>query len=122
MDLKIKEFIAFYRRQRKRSDGSKGSGDKNGIKSESNTLIELLPPASPRDHHSDQESVTTVEPQSEPEDFDDQHSESILSSVGGHDLEETGADAKSIPAAEVTTPAEETDDEEEDLPKSTVYA
>ena len=111
----------FYRKQRKSSDGSKGSGDKTGIKSESNTLIELLPPASPRDHHSDQESVTTVDPQSEPEDFDDQHSESILSSVGGHELEETGADAKSIPEVEVTTPAEETDDDEEDLPKSTVY-
>ena len=120
MNFKRASLLCFYRKQRKRSDGSKGSGDKTGLKSESDTLIDLLLPASPHDHHYDQESITTVEPQSEPDDFDDQRSESILSSVGQvHELEERGSDAKRIPVVEVTTPAEETDDDD-DVPKSTV--
>ena len=98
-------YFVLCRKQRKRSDGSKGSGDKTG-KSGSNNLIDLLPPKSPRDRHSDQDSVTTVEPQSEPEDFDDQRSESIVSSVGAHESEENESDAKSVPTVEVTTPSE----------------
>lgn len=94
------------RKERKRSDGSKGSGDKT-TKVGTNNVLELLPPTTPHDHHSDQESVTTAEPQSEPEDIDDdQRSESIVSSVGVHESEETESEAKSVPTFEVTTPSE----------------
>lgn len=100
--------ISGKKKQGKRSDGSKGSGDKSG-KSGLNNLTDLLPPASARDHHSDQESVTTAEPRSEPEDFDDHRSESILSSVGVHEQEKTESDVGSVPTLEVTTPAESDD-------------
>ncbi|CAH3196062.1 unnamed protein product [Porites evermanni] len=93
------------RKQRKRSDGSKPSGDNLG----SNKMIELFPPTSPRDRHSDQESVTTAEPQSEPEDFDDHRSESIVSSVGVHEADGTEHDTRSVPTLEVTTPSDADD-------------
>ncbi|KAJ7376449.1 HEAT repeat containing 9 [Desmophyllum pertusum] len=85
-------------KQRKRSDGSKG----DSTKSSSNNLIQLLP-TSPQDHHdSDQESDTTAEPQSEPEDFDDRRSDSIASSVGIHELEISESNAKGhVPTVEV---------------------
>ena len=95
----------FDRKQRKRSDGSKPSGDNLG----SDRMIELFPPTSPRDRHSDQESVTTAEPQSEPEDFDDHRSESIVSSIGVHEADGTERDARSVPTLEVTTPSEADD-------------
>lgn len=97
--------LLFDRKQRKKSDGSKPSGDNLG----SNKMIELFPPTSPRDRHSDQESVTTAEPQSEPEDFDDHRSESILSSIGVHEADGTERDTRSVPTLEVTTPSEADD-------------
>lgn len=68
-------------------------------------MVDLLPPTSPGDHHSDQESVTTFEPLSDPEEFDDHHSESILSSVGVQELDEAGYDYGSS-STEVTSPSE----------------
>lgn len=97
--------FAGKRKQRKRLDGSKGSGDATVMKSESSTVVDLLPPTSPGGHHSDQESVTTFEPLSEPEEFDDHHSESILSSVGVQELDEAGYDYGSS-STEVTSPSE----------------
>ena len=97
--------LLFNRKQRKKSDGSKPSGDNLG----SNKMIELFPPTSPRDRHSDQESVTTAEPQSEPEDFDDHRSESIVSSIGVHEADGTERDARSVPTLEVTTPSDADD-------------
>lgn len=73
-------------------------------------MIELFPPTGPRDRHSDQESVTTAEPQSEPEDFDDHRSESIVSSIGVHEADGTEPEpARSVPTLEVTTPSEADD-------------
>lgn len=69
--------VSQKRKQRKRSDGSKGGSNK----SSSNNVMPLLPPTSPHDDQSDQESDTTAEPQSEPEDFDGRRSDSIASSV-----------------------------------------
>ena len=69
-------------------------------------MIELFPPTSPQDRHSDQESVTTAEPHSEPEDFDDHRSESIVSSIGVHEADGTEHDTRSVPTLEVTTPSE----------------
>lgn len=103
--LTLTVILLFDRKQRKRSDGSKPSGDNLG----SNKMIELFPPTSPRDRHSDQESVTTAEPQSEPEDFDDHRSESIVSSVGVHEADGTEHDTRSVPTLEVTTPSDADD-------------
>lgn len=75
----------------------------------SNNMIELFPPTSPQDRHSDQESVTTAEPQSEPEDFDDRRSESIVSSAGVPEADGTERDTWSVPTLEVTTPSEADD-------------
>lgn len=97
--------LLFDRKQRKRSDASKPSGDNLG----SDRMIELFPPTSPQDRHSDQESVTTAEPQSEPEDFDDHRSESIVSSIGVHEADGTERDARSVPTLEVTTPSDADD-------------
>ena len=49
--------------------------------------MQMFPPTTPKEDQSDQESDSTAEPQSEPEDFDDQRSVSVVSSVGIHDLE-----------------------------------
>ena len=103
--LTLTVILLFDRKRRKRSDGSKPSSDKLG----SDRMIELFPPTSPRDGHSDQESVTTAEPQSEAEDFDDHRSESIVSSIGVHEADGTERDARSVPTLEVTTPSEADD-------------
>ena len=54
----------------------------------------LLPPTSPQGDQSDQESDTTAEPQSEPEDFDDRRSDSIASSVAIHEFEAGESEVK----------------------------
>jgi len=60
----------------------------------------LLPPASPQDDQSDHQSDTTVEPLSEPEDFDDRRSDSIASSVA---IQEFESDVKGrVPVVEVS--------------------
>lgn len=64
--------------------------------------MQMFPPTTPKEDQSDQESDTTAEPQSEPEDFDDQRSVSVVSSVGIHDLEGHEADTKDIPTVEVS--------------------
>ena len=103
--LTLTVILLFDRKQRKRSDASKPSGDNLG----SDRMIELFPPTSPQDRHSNQESVTTAEPQSEPEDFDDHRSESIVSSIGVHEADGTECDARSVPTLEVTTPSDADD-------------
>ena len=93
-------FSFVYRKQRKRSDGSKGGSNKT---SSNNNLMPLLPPTSPQDDQSDHESDTTAEPQSEPEDFDDQRSDSIASSVGIHEFETGESNVKGhVPVVEVS--------------------
>ena len=65
--------------------------------------MQLLPPTSPQDRQSDQESDTTAEPQSEQEDFDDQRSDSIASSVAIHELVTRGSEAKErVPVVDVS--------------------
>ena len=66
----------------------------------------MFPPTTPKEDQSDQESDTTAEPQSEPEDFDDQRSVSVVSSVGIHDLEGHEAVTKDVPTVEVSETAE----------------
>ena len=68
--------------------------------------MQMFPPTTPKEDQSDQESDTTAEPQSEPEDFDDQRSVSVVSSVGIHDLEGHEAVAKDIPTVEVSETAD----------------
>ncbi|XP_078346975.1 uncharacterized protein LOC144632253 isoform X2 [Oculina patagonica] len=98
-DLVRDKNISHKRKQRKRSDGSKGSNNK----SSSSNLMQLFPPTSPQDRQSDQESDTTAEPQSEPEDFDDRRSDSIASSVAIHELETSESEARErIPTEEVS--------------------
>lgn len=58
--------------------------------------MQLLPLTSPQDRQSDQESDTTAEPQSEQEDFDDQRSDSIASSVAIRELETRGSEAREV--------------------------
>lgn len=63
----------------------------------------MLPPTSPQDDQTDHESDTTAEPQSEPEDFDDQRSDSIASSVVIHEFETGESDVKGhVPVVEVS--------------------
>lgn len=90
------------RKQRKRSHGSKGGSNQ----SSSHDLMQMFPPTTPKEDQSDQESDTTAEPQSEPEDFDDQRSVSVVSSVGIHDLEGHEAVTKDIPTVEVSETAD----------------
>jgi len=88
-----------YRKQRKRSDGSKGGSNK----SSSNNLMPLFPSTSPHNDQSDHESDTTAEPQSEPEDFDDRKSDSIASSEAIHEFELGESDVKGrVPVVEVS--------------------
>ena len=68
--------------------------------------MQMFPPTTPKEDQSDQESDTTAEPQSEPEDFDDQRSVSVVSSVGIQDLEGHEADTKDIPTMEVSETAD----------------
>ena len=95
--IKFKEIFS-NRKQRKRSHGSKGGSNQ----SSSHNLMQMFPPTTPKEDQSDQESDSTAEPQSEPEDFDDQRSVSVVSSVGIHDLEGHEADTKDIPTMEVS--------------------
>lgn len=90
------------RKQRKRSHGSKGGSNQ----SSSHNLMQMFPPTTPKEDQSDQESDTTAEPQSEPEDFDDQRSVSVVSSVGIHDLEGHEAVTKDVPTVEVSETAD----------------
>ena len=65
--------------------------------------MQMFPPTTSQEGQSDQESDTTAEPESEPEDFDDQRSVSVVSSVGINELEALEADAKDVvPAVEVS--------------------
>lgn len=101
-------------KQRKRSDVSRSSADKTVLKSDSSSQIERLSPSTHgHDYHSDQETVTTAEPQSDSEEFIDDHlSDSMLSSVGAAaELDEVRSDSKRV----LTTPLEllvENDDDD----------
>lgn len=64
--------------------------------------MQMFPPTTPKEDQSDQESDSTAEPLSEPEDFDDQRSVS----VGIHDLEGHEAVTKDIPTVEVSETAD----------------
>ncbi|XP_022795449.1 uncharacterized protein LOC111334030 [Stylophora pistillata] len=87
------------RKQRKRSHGSKGGSNQSSF----HNLMQMFPPTTSQEGQSDQESDTTAEPESEPEDFDDQRSVSVVSSVGINELEALEADAKDVvPAVEVS--------------------
>ena len=66
--------------------------------------MQMFPPTTPKEDQSDQESDTTAEPQSEPEDFDDQRSVSVVSSVGIHDLEGHEPVTKDTPSETADTP------------------
>lgn len=68
--------------------------------------MQMFPPTTPKEDQFDQESDTTAEPQSEPEDFDDQRSVSVVSSVGIYDLEGHEAVTKDIPTVEVSETAD----------------
>ena len=112
--------ILFFRKQRKRSDVSRSSADKTVLKSDSSSQIERLSPSSHgHDYHSDQETVTTAEPQSDSEEFIDDHlSDSMLSSVGAAaELDEVRSDSKRV----LTTPLELlVEDDDDDVLKGTV--
>ena len=99
----------FNRKQRRRSDNLTRGVWKN---SDPNNLGRVPPGL--QVHQSDEESDTTAEPYSDPEDYDEQRSDSILSSVDAPDVEAAVPGMKTTPDVKVSASLDDDDDNDDD--------